>query len=149
MKHPPRAACGGCSRGGVGAFLLRRACSGKPAASQAPPAEVLVTDVKQEDVPILYEFVSTLDGSVNASIQARAQGYLTYQNYKEGTAVKKGDLLFQIDPHPLKAALARAQAALAQNEASQRQAELTATRNLDLSVAAASRVWNGRVPLPA
>jgi membrane fusion protein (multidrug efflux system) len=91
----------------VGAFLLRRACSGKPAASQAPPAEVLVTDVKQEDVPILYEFVSTLDGSVNASIQARAQGYLTYQNYKEGTAVKKGDLLFQIDPHPLKAALAR------------------------------------------
>ncbi|MDQ3313941.1 MAG: biotin/lipoyl-binding protein [Verrucomicrobiota bacterium] len=61
--------------------------------------------------------------------------------------MKKGDLLFQIDPHPLQAALAQAQAALAQDEASQRQAELTATRNLDLSMARASRVWNACVPL--
>ncbi len=88
-----------CLREGahVAAWVLlcfAAACSRKPAASQAPRAEVLVTDVKQEDVPILDEFVSTLDGSVNASIQARVQGYLTSQNYKEGTAVKKGDLLF-------------------------------------------------------
>ncbi len=86
------------------------ACSRKPPASQAPPTEVLVTDVKQRGVPILDESVSTLDGSVNASIQARAQGYLTSENYKEGTAVKKGDLLIQIDPHLLQAALAQAQA---------------------------------------
>ncbi len=99
-----------------------------------PPAapDVLVTEVKQEDVPILDEFVGTLDGSVNASIQARVQGYLTSQNYKEGTAVKKGDLLFQIDPRPFEAALAQAKAAVTQAEASERQAELTTARNLEL-----------------
>lgn len=91
-----------------------------------------MTGVKQEDVPIFDEFVGTLDGSVNASIQARVQGYLTSQNYKEGTAVKKGDLLFQIDPRPFDAALAQAKAALAQAEASQRQADLAAARNLEL-----------------
>lgn len=107
------------------------ACSRKAAGPPAPP-EVLVTDVKQEDVPIFDEFVGTLDGSVNASIQARVQGYLTSQNYKEGTAVKKGDLLFQIDPRPFEAALAQAKAALAQAEASQRQADLAAARNLEL-----------------
>jgi membrane fusion protein (multidrug efflux system) len=107
------------------------ACSRKPPAS--PPApEVLVTTVKQQDVPIFDEFVGTLDGSVNASIQARVQGYLTSQNYKEGTAVKKGDLLFQIDPRPFEAALAQAKAALAQAEATQRQADLAAARNLEL-----------------
>jgi membrane fusion protein (multidrug efflux system) len=91
-----------------------------------------VTTVKQQDVPIFDEFVGTLDGSVNASIQARVQGYLTSQNYKEGTAVKKGDLLFQIDPRPFEAALAQAKAALAQAEASQRQADLVAARNLEI-----------------
>ena len=107
------------------------ACTRKAPPPPAP-AEVLVTDVKQEDVPIYDEFVGTLDGSVNASIQARVQGYLTSQNYKEGTAVKKGDLLFQIDPRPFEAALAQAKAALAQAEAAARQAELTAQRNLEL-----------------
>ncbi len=57
-----------------GLLCFAAACSRKPAASQSPPAEVLVTDVKQEDVPIFDEFVSTLDSSVNASIQARVQG---------------------------------------------------------------------------
>jgi membrane fusion protein (multidrug efflux system) len=94
--------------------------------------EVLVTNVKQQDVPILDEFVGTLDGSVNASIQARVQGYLTSQNYKEGTAVKKGDLLFQIDPRPFDAALAQAKAALAQAQAAQLQADLAASRTLEL-----------------
>ena len=49
-----------------------------------PPPEVLVTEVRQEDVPIYDDFVGSLDGSVNASIQARVQGYLTSQNYEEG-----------------------------------------------------------------
>jgi membrane fusion protein, multidrug efflux system len=107
-------------------------CSRKPAAAKPAPPVVLVTEVKQADVPIVDDFVATLDGFVNASIQARVQGYLTSQNYKEGTAVKKGDLLFQIDPRPFAAALAQAKAALAQAEASQRQAELALARNLDL-----------------
>jgi multidrug efflux pump subunit AcrA (membrane-fusion protein) len=58
-----------------------------------PPPDVLVSEVKQEDVSIYDDFVGTLDGSTNASIQARVQGYLTSQNYKEGGEVKKGDLL--------------------------------------------------------
>jgi membrane fusion protein (multidrug efflux system) len=106
-------------------------CGPKAPPPPAPP-DVLVTEVKQEDVPIVDEFVGTLDGSVNASIQARVQGYLTSQNYKEGTAVKKGDLLFQIDPRPFEAALAQAKAALAQAEAAARQAELIAQRNAEL-----------------
>ena len=93
--------------------------------SPTPPTpEVLVTEVAQEDVPIYDDFVGTLDGSVNASIQARVQGYLTPQNYKEGGEVKKGDQLFQIDPRPFEAALAQAKAALAQAEAAARQAEI-------------------------
>ncbi|HMG03904.1 MAG TPA: efflux RND transporter periplasmic adaptor subunit [Chthoniobacterales bacterium] len=116
---------------GLGVAVTIASCSRK--APGPPPApEVLVTEVTQEDVPILDDFVSTLDGSVNASIQARVQGYLTSQNYKEGTAVKKGDLLFQIDPRPFEAALAQAKAALAQAEATQRQADLAAARNLEL-----------------
>lgn len=91
-----------------------------------------MTEAKQEDVPIFDEFVGQLDGSVNANIQARVQGYLLSQNYKEGTAVARGDVLFQIDHRPFQAALAQARAALVQAEASQRQAELTAARNVEL-----------------
>ena len=101
-------------------------------APPAPPPDVLVTEVRQEDVPIYDDFVGTLEGSVNASIQARVQGYLTSQNYKEGGEVKKGDLLFQIDPRPFEAALAQAKAALAQAEAAARQAGMVAERNVDL-----------------
>jgi membrane fusion protein (multidrug efflux system) len=115
----------------VGFFTAVASCS-RQQAGPPPAPEVLVTEVKQGDVPILDEFVGTLDGSVNATIQARVQGYLTSQNYKEGTAVKKGDLLFQIDPRAFEAALAQAKAALAQAEASQRQADLVAGRNNEL-----------------
>lgn len=94
--------------------------------------EVLVTEVRQEDVPIYDDFVGTLDGSVNASIQARVQGYLTSQDYKEGRPVKTDDVLFQIDPRPFEAALAQAKAALAQAEATAMQAESLAKRNIQL-----------------
>ncbi|MBV9126933.1 MAG: efflux RND transporter periplasmic adaptor subunit [Verrucomicrobia bacterium] len=108
-------------------------CSRKPATPpQPPPAEVLVTAVKQEDVPIFHEYVGQLDASVNATIQARVQGYLVAQNYKEGTLVKKGDVLFQIDRRPFEAVLAQAKAAQLQAEASARQAELNAERNTEL-----------------
>jgi len=105
---------------------------GRKAMPTPPPPEVLVTEVKQDDVPIYDDFVGTLDGSVNASIQARVQGYLISQNYIEGGEVKKGDLLFQIEPSPYEAALAQAKAAVVQAEATARQAELMAQRNVDL-----------------
>ena len=97
-----------------------------------PPPEVLVTEVKQQDVPIYNEYVGQLDASVNATIEARVQGYLTSQNYKEGQPVKKGDVLFQIDHRPFEAALAQAKAAFMQADASAKQAELNGQRNTEL-----------------
>ena len=93
---------------------------------------MLVTTVKQQDVPIYNEYVGQLDASVNATIEARVQGYLMSQNYKEGQPVKKGDVLFEIDRRPFEAALAQAKAAYLQADASAKQAELNAQRATDL-----------------
>lgn len=98
----------------------------------APPPEVLVTVVRPENVAIYDDFVGTLEPSVNASIQARVQGYLTAQNYEEGRFVRKGDLLFQINPIPFEVALAQAKAALAQAQVEEKQAEAIAKRNQQL-----------------
>src|SRR5438876_5142070 len=65
-----------------------------------PPPEVLVITVQPKDVPIYKEWVGTLDGLVNAQIRAQVSGYLLSQKYAEGKVVKKGDLLFEIDPRP-------------------------------------------------
>lgn len=112
-------------------WLLAGGCErAEPVA--APPPEVLVTEVRQEDVPLYDDFVGTLDGSVNASIQARVQGYLLSQNYKEGTAVKKGDVLFQIDRRPFDAALAQAKADVVQAEAESLRAERESERLVKL-----------------
>jgi RND family efflux transporter MFP subunit len=105
---------------------------GKKAPPAPPPPEVLVTEVKQQDVPIYNEYVGQLDASVNATIEARVQGYLVSQNYKEGQPVKKGDVLFVIDRRPFEAAFAQAKAAYMQADASARQAELNAQRNTEL-----------------
>ena len=65
------------------------------------PPEVLVTEAIQQDVPVVREWIGSLDGSVNADVRARVSGYLISQNYKEGAVVKEGDLLFQVDPSVL------------------------------------------------
>ena len=82
-----------------------------------PPPEVLVADVIQKDVPIYSEWVGTLDGLVNATIQAQVTGYLIKQNYREGELVKKGQVLFEIDPRSFEATVGEAKAQLAQAEA--------------------------------
>src|SRR4051795_3002866 len=105
---------------------------GKKTPPPPPPPEVLVTEVKQQDVPIYNEYVGQLDASVNATIQSRVQGYLTSQNYKEGQLVKKDDVLFEIDRRPFEAALAQAKAAFLQADASAKQAEMNAQRAADL-----------------
>ncbi len=105
---------------------------GKKQPAPPPPPDVLVTPVKQQDVPIYNEYVGQLDASVNATIEARVQGYLISQNYKEGQPVKKGDVLFQIDRRPFEAGLAQAKAAFLQADASAKQAELNAQRSTDL-----------------
>jgi membrane fusion protein (multidrug efflux system) len=90
----------------------------KPAAAAAPP-EVLVTTVQAQDVPIYKEWIGSLEGLVNAQIRAQVSGYLLKQDYTDGSEVKQGDLLFEIDPRPFQAILDQAKAKLAQNEAQQ------------------------------
>ncbi len=95
--------------------LLQTGCGEQKAAGPAAPA-VEVVDVVQKDVPIVREWVGTTDGLVNAKINAQVQGYLIKQNYKEGSEVKKGQVLFEIDPRPFQAALEQSKGQLAVNE---------------------------------
>jgi RND family efflux transporter MFP subunit len=107
-------------------------CSRKPAQTAAPPPEVLVTTVTPQDAPRVLERVATLDGFINANINAQVQGYIISRDYKEGSVVKKGDLLFQIDPRPFEAAAAQAKGALARDKANQVKADADEKRALDL-----------------
>jgi RND family efflux transporter MFP subunit len=109
------------------------ACSRKEQAGPPPPTVVVAT-VTQRDVPVVKEGVATLDGFINANINAQVQGYLISRNYKEGSAVKKGDLLFQIDPRPFEASLAQAKATLAKDKAMQLKASADQTRAMQLFV---------------
>src|SRR5271165_5573559 len=101
----------------LAANLLTTSCSNQTSgATTAAPAVVEVAQVEQRDVPIYSEWIGTLDGFVNADIKAQVTGYLLQQAYQEGSFVKKGQLLFQIDPRPFQAALDQAQGQLAQSE---------------------------------
>ncbi len=90
------------------------------------PPDVLVVGVQQKDVPVTGDWVATLDGYVNAQIQPQVSGYLIRQNYREGSFVHKGDVLFEIDPRPFQAALdqARGQLSQAKGQLAQGEAQL-------------------------
>src|SRR6476659_536628 len=107
-------------------------CSRKPAQTSPPPPEVLVTTVTPKDVPRVLERVATLDGFINANINAQVQGYIVSRDYQEGSVVKKGDLLFKIDPRPFEAALAQARGTLAKDKANQVKADADEKRAMDL-----------------
>ena len=95
--------------------LLFSGCKEKP--PPKPLLQVRVVTVTPRDVPIYQQWIGTLDGYPNAQIRAQVSGYLIRQDYAEGGAVKKGDLLFEIDPRPFQAALDQALGKLAQDEA--------------------------------
>ncbi|HXO96184.1 MAG TPA: efflux RND transporter periplasmic adaptor subunit, partial [Chthoniobacterales bacterium] len=122
------------SLAGLGAAVVLFSACSKPSTNALldQPQEVLVMEVAQRDVPVIREWIGSLDGSVNADIRARVSGHLISQNYKEGTVVQKGDLLFQIDPSTYEAALEQAKSSLAQAEANQLQAEQTEQRETEL-----------------
>jgi RND family efflux transporter MFP subunit len=103
-------------------------CKGKPHAAPQQPPIVEVATVTQADVPIYHEWIGVLDGLVNAQIRAQVTGYLLAQNYREGDPIKKGDLLFEIDPRPFKAAFDQASGVLAQAEAKLGKTELDVKR---------------------
>jgi membrane fusion protein (multidrug efflux system) len=112
--------------------LLGAACSRKAAPAGPAAPEVLVTTVAPRDVPRILERVATLDGFINANINAQVQGYIVSRDYQEGSAVKKGDLLFQIDPRPFEASLAQAKGTLAKDQANQVKGDADEKRAVDL-----------------
>jgi RND family efflux transporter MFP subunit len=108
----------GCSNGNV------------RAAAPPPPPVVEVAPVLQKNVSLQGEWIGTLDGYVNAQIQPEVTGYLIRQDYREGALVKKGQLLFEIDPRPFHAVLDQAKGQLAQAEAQMANAELNVKRDI-------------------
>ena len=120
-----------------GCILLFASCGGGTAASPPPAITVDVATVIQRDTPIYSEWVATLDGYVNADIQPRVAGHVIKQNYREGALVRKGDVLFEIDPRPLQAVLDQAQAQVAQAEAQLAKANLDVERDTPLAAARA------------
>ena len=108
-------------------------CSKGEVRAEAPPPEVEVVPVTQQDVPVFTECISTLDGYVNAQIQPQVTGYLIKQNYHEGTVVNQGDILFEIDPRPFEAALAQTQGQQAQAEAQLGKTKLDVARDTPLA----------------
>jgi membrane fusion protein (multidrug efflux system) len=100
------------------ALLLFTGCEKKEEKPKPGPPEVLVSDVMQQNVPNVAEWVAQLNGPVNADITPKVQGYLLKQVYQNGYFVKKGQLLFELDPRQYQAEVenAKAKVAVAQAE---------------------------------
>jgi len=114
---------------------LGTACGRTSAAPSIPSPEVEVATVLQKDVPIVSEWVATLDGYVNAQIQPQVAGYIIHQTYKEGSFVRKGQVLFEIDPRPFQALLDQANAQLAQTQAQLGKTQMDVDRDTPLAEA--------------
>src|ERR1700675_538970 len=108
----------------VGALRPKHASG---AGTGAPP-DVMVAQVEQKDVPIYSDWIGTLDGLTNADVRAQVTGYLLRQGYQEGAFVRKGQLLFEIDPRPFQATLDQAEGQLAQATAQLANAEAVQVR---------------------
>jgi RND family efflux transporter MFP subunit len=107
----------------IGGMLAATGCSNAKSEAKPPdPPSVKVVAVEQRDVPVYREWIGTLDGLVNADIKAQVSGYLVKQAYTEGTFVKAGQLLFQIDPRPFQAVVDQSQGQLAQSQGQLEQA---------------------------
>jgi RND family efflux transporter MFP subunit len=100
----------------IASILLVGSC-GRKAPEAAHPLTVSVVSVTQKNVPIHGDWVATLEGFTTAQIQPQVTGYLIKQNYREGSLVHKGDVLFEIDPRPFQAILDQAKGQLAQGQA--------------------------------
>src|ERR1043165_3512556 len=124
MRRPLQAHLSICAL----AVVWLSACKQKPHAAAPAPPMVEVASVIQSNVPIFHEWIGVSEGFVNARIRAQVSGYLQSQNYKEGDPIKKGDLLFEIDPRPFKAAADQARGNLAQAQAKLGKTELDVKR---------------------
>ena len=121
----------GCLVALVFVTALGAGCERHVASAPAPaPPVVEVAPVIQKDVPLEGEWVGTLEGYVNAQISPQVNGYLIRQDYQEGALVKKGQVLFEIDPRLFQAALDQAKGQLAQAEAQMANAEINVNRDI-------------------
>ncbi len=114
-------------------LILTIACEKKEEAPKAGPPEVLVAEVAQQNVPIFNEWVAQLTGSVNADITPKVEGYLLKQNYQNGYFVKKGQLLFELDPRQYQAGVDHASATLARTQAEVERYQNDVTRDTPLA----------------
>jgi len=114
-------------------LLVLAACSKVQGPPQMPPPEVGVFTAQPQNSPLTRDLVGRLSSYRSADVRARVPGVLLKRNYDEGTDVKKGQMLFQIDPAPLKAALAASSAALAQAQATHTNDSITAQRVRELA----------------
>jgi membrane fusion protein, multidrug efflux system len=122
------------------ACVAAAACSGREAPPPPPAPSVLVAEVTQQDVPVRTEWVGTTDGYINAQIRAKVQGYLLSTAYRDGSSVKAGQLLYQLDPRQYQADLDKALGDLAQAKANlQKSQENEAKYRPLVSVGAISR----------
>lgn len=112
--------------GALGVLVVAVGCKKPP--PPLPPPTVLVAPAVQQDLNLSAELIGTIDGYVNAEIRARVKGFLKTQDYQDGAFVKKGQLLFTIDPAEYQAAVAKSKGALARAQASYGQAKVTADR---------------------
>jgi membrane fusion protein (multidrug efflux system) len=126
MRGPTRSTV--CAVLVVTPIVLSACAREKPAAKPPPPPQVPVGEVVQRDVPIGMELVAQLSGLEDVQIRARVEGYLRSIDYREGSAVQKGDLLFTIEDQPYRAALAQEQASLATAQSMLAKADLDVKR---------------------
>jgi RND family efflux transporter MFP subunit len=113
--------------------VLLAGCRAKEEAPPPSPPDVEFTEVVQRDVPTYQEWVAQLNGRYNAQITPRVQGYLLQQNYIDGFFVKKGQLLYTIDPHAFEVAVEQAKAQVAVAEANLSGADTNVARDKPLA----------------
>ena len=114
-------------------MLFLTGCVSSQAAVKLPDTDVLVAAPIQRDVPLHSEWVATTDGYVNAEIRSQVSGYIVRQDYKEGAFVRKGEVLFEIDPRPFQATLDHAKADVAQAEAQLGKTKIDVDRDAPLA----------------
>jgi RND family efflux transporter MFP subunit len=133
----PRLRCGAVFLAVAALGIFVSGCNKSQATTTTSVLEVGVATVETRDVPVYSEWVATLDGYVNAQIRPQVSGYIIKQNYTEGSLVRRGQVLFEIDPRPFTAALDRAKGDLAQAQAQLGKSTLDVERDTPLAEAKA------------
>jgi len=117
----------------AGVIVYSRAGKEKPEAAQPTAVPVIAIPVQQHAVPIVLTGIGTVTALNTATIRSQVTGLLVSVDFKEGQAVKKGDLLAQIDPRTYQAALNQAQAALGRDKTHLANAEANLNRYAPLA----------------